>query len=153
MSNFKNDIEVLKCWIGKKGIDLYSDKKTEGEYNPHHGYIKYNTSYSFENQLYELLHECGHYLIDKNSMKKGNFVYHKQVEALEDYRKERSYVYRMEVIREEFDAWERGWRLSKRLNLSSANINNYKKQMSRYIGTYFEWFCNRDWSDGLESAG
>ena len=89
-----------------------------------------------ESRLYALLHECGHALIRKNWNKfRTEFCAHAEHDG--DGRKE-SKSFKISTLEEEIEAWKRGWKLAKRLNLS-LNKESYSKHKNKYLMTYIKW--------------
>ena len=92
-----------------------------------------------ESRLFALLHECGHALIRKNWTKfKTEFCAHAEHDG--DGRKETKSL-KISTLEEEFEAWKRGWKLAKRLNLR-LDKDAYTKHKNKYIMTYIEWAAN-----------
>ena len=92
-----------------------------------------------ESRLFALLHECGHALIRKNWTKfKTEFCAHAEHDG--DGRKETKSL-KISTLEEEFEAWKRGWKLAKRLNLQ-LDKDAYTKHKNKYIMTYIEWAAN-----------
>ena len=89
-----------------------------------------------ESRLFALLHECGHALIRKNWTKfKTEFPAHAEHDG--DGRKETKSL-KISTLEEEFEAWKRGWKLSKRLNLR-LDKDSYEKHKNKYVMTYIKW--------------
>ena len=92
-----------------------------------------------ENRLFALLHECGHALIRRDWTKfKTEFCAHAEHDG--DGRKETKSL-KISTLEEEFEAWKRGWKLAKRLNLQLAK-DAYTKNKDKYIMTYIKWAAN-----------
>jgi Zn-dependent M32 family carboxypeptidase len=92
-----------------------------------------------ESRLFALLHECGHALIRRDWTKfKTEFCAHAEHDG--DGRKETKSL-KISTLEEEFEAWKRGWKLAKRLNLQ-LDKDAYTKHKNKYIMTYIEWAAN-----------
>lgn len=92
-----------------------------------------------ESRLFALLHECGHALIRKNWTKfKTEFCAHAEHDG--DGRKETNSL-KISTLEEEFEAWKRGWKLAKRLNLK-LDKDAYNKHKDKYLMTYIKWAAN-----------
>lgn len=139
---FKNCLKKITKWLKKKnytiilhnGIDsvCFTDKKV---------YIGQRSS--MENQIYSLLHECGHILQhQKKSVFNKSFKY--QHYAQEDKRKARSYAYRISVLEEEIDAWKRGKKLAYKLKID-IDENKFEKYKAKYTMTYVNWAASQVW--------
>ena len=92
-----------------------------------------------ESRLFALLHECGHALIRRDWTKfKTEFCAHAEHDG--DGRKETKSL-KISTLEEEFEAWKRGWKLAKRLNLQ-LDKDAYTKHKNKYIMTYITWAAN-----------
>jgi hypothetical protein len=92
-----------------------------------------------ENRLFALLHECGHALIRRDwTTFKTEFCAHAEHDG--DGRKETKSL-KISTLEEEFEAWKRGWKLAKRLNLQ-LDKDAYTKNKDKYIMTYIKWAAN-----------
>ena len=92
-----------------------------------------------ESRLFALLHECGHALIRRDWTKfKTEFCAHAEHDG--DGRKETKSL-KISTLEEEFEAWKRGWKLAKRLNLQ-LDKDAYTKNKDKYIMTYIKWAAN-----------
>jgi len=92
-----------------------------------------------ESRLFALLHECGHALIRRDWTKfKTEFCAHAEHDG--DKRKETN-SFKISTLEEEFEAWKRGWKLAKRLNLQ-LDKDAYTKHKDKYIMTYIKWAAN-----------
>jgi len=141
----KKAIQNLKkvfSWLNNKGYEvifhndsdsvIFSDRK-----------IFIDKRSNLENQLYSILHECGHILQHQNkSIFNKSFKY--QHVAENDKRKARSYAYRLSVLEEEIDAWKRGKKLAKRLNIKLDEIK-FEKYKAKYTMTYVNWAASKEW--------
>jgi len=128
-------------WIKKKGYTFeLSDKDL---YDPDERKIYVKKRLSKHHRLYAGLHECGHLLVQQNI-----FSYEKryktQVDGVMDGRKRSSLRYRIDFLKEEYDAWDRGFRLAKRLGIY-VNKDNYYNYASKCLGSYCQWVVAKDW--------
>ena len=101
--------QKITKWLKQYDIILIPGKTDE--FHPHDKAITYSRrSKCKKKQIYSILHECGHHLIqDADDYE----VKHKtQVEAINDGRKKRSLRWRIDYLKEEFRAWEVGKDLS-----------------------------------------
>ncbi len=92
--------------------------------------IVYNAQGSYKNQLYTLLHEAGHFLQEKSrNFSAMSLVYDKKADELHtNYQKFR-------ILEQEMDAWERGARLAKYLDIK-LDIIDYRKNAAYFIMCY-----------------
>ena len=131
----------LLQWIRSRG---YSFKEADEDlYDPNSKTIFVNKRLMNKNKLYSTLHECGHLLVQQNT-----FLYEKryksQVEGLFDKRKCRSVRWRIDFLKEEYDAWDRGYRLAKRLKIPISK-ERYYDYASKCLATYCRWVTDKEW--------
>jgi len=128
-------------WIKKKGF-IYEEGKND-LYEPTEKKIYVNKRLNKQNKLYSVLHECGHLLVQQNifSYEKR---YKSQVDGIFDKRKCRSLRWRIDFLKEEYDAWDRGYRLAKRLKIP-INKERYYDYASKCLESYCEWVTSKDW--------
>lgn len=145
-TKFNQNIKKIKKWAEGNNIKLVATtKEGNGSWCPKTKIISYNSRLSLENRLFVILHECGHFLVERG-LNSENTRYSIQNKAMVDKRHKFSQAYRIEILREEFDAWERGERLAKRLKLD-VDLENYKKFSTKCVVTYCDWIARRDWGE------
>jgi len=123
-------IKKLTRWASKLGYKIYFGFLYDDEINFIEKTITICTRYKKESQLYALVHECGHVVINKK---------------LDSFKKryiEHSKIYQIDAIAEEIDAWRRGQELATRLKIT-INGDNYNKEMAKWVYTYVEEACER----------
>jgi len=114
-------------------------KKPGGIYNAVEKSITIAGRTAPEKQLYMLLHECGHHLIgfDKCDERFGMgypYVNDPQINA--------TFQHRIACLEEEIEAWHRGWRLAKRLQLDLKR-DQFDKVKLECLRTYIKWANSR----------
>ncbi len=123
MKDFKQQlieigIETLENWTYKKGYTTDFDYCVQDEFRPNDKLITINTRQGRENQLYALLHECGHLILDKNEESYAKkYPSSMKLAYRNNKRLEKSYKYKVDVVAEEIDAWRKGRALANRLNI------------------------------------
>ena len=132
---FKSCIEAVELWLCSKDYEiLYETDAQDGIYYCARQ-IVLNSRNHVEKRLYILLHECGHLLI--NSTKRDRvFALSRNTEAVMGNRTTRKR--RVAVLSEEIEAWKRGERLAKRLQLR-INEDKFDKMRANAIMSYVEW--------------
>lgn len=138
---FDLGISKLVDWICVRGWSVEFDYLGQDEMDPALKIISISTRQGFEKQLYTLLHECGHVLVQKNTIS-----YNKKYPAtakMNSYKSinkqlERSPKYKVDIISEEIDAWDRGRKLAKRLDIY-INNEKYNDMSSKCIYSYIGW--------------
>ena len=128
-------------WIRKRGFNYVEGD--EDLYEPDGKKIIVNKKLNKENKLYSALHECGHLLVQKNifSYEKR---YKSQVDGISDGRRRKSLQWRIDFLKEEYDAWDRGFRLAKRLKIP-INKGRYDNYASKCLKTYCHWVVDKEW--------
>jgi hypothetical protein len=143
--NDLRDIYILRRlvdWGSKRGIKVLFKTTTRDFQCGRMIYI--NRRLSVQEQVTSLLHEYGHFLMMRDSeaySKKYAYGYRTDdsVELPLGYPKIRSdLVYRASVVAEECEAWERGFRLAKRLNLR-IDRRRFEISRSQCLKEYFIW--------------
>ena len=136
---FESGIEELIEWTNKKGYDIEFDYCVHDEFRPSDKSISISTRQGPENQLYALLHECGH-LILQNNENLYNKKYPssaKMATCNSNLRLERSSRYKVDVLTEEIDAWRKGKDLAKRLEIY-IDEDRYYLLMSKCVYSYIK---------------
>jgi antirestriction protein ArdC len=128
----KENLKTLLNWADDKGIDI---RWSNGYgYYPDENYITMSNRGTDKNKFYTLLHEIGHY-IQGNSRSPHPFTHHDS-----DKKTLLSMYYNMQ---EEIDAWERGFKLAKKLKIP-IDKKDYDMYASKYIASYIYY-----WNDAL----
>jgi len=137
---FEDGFSRTTEWLEKKGWTYECDYCVRDEMSSQGKYITISKRQGQEKQLYSLLHECGHLLIQNNDEKyersyptqarMNQFQAHRGIEKSKDYK--------VDVVREEIEAWDRGKKLANRLGIF-VDEKNFRKVSSQCIYTYIEW--------------
>jgi hypothetical protein len=124
-------------WCKSKGITVQLHAASVGQYVPEDKMIFITQRARPEYQLHILLHECGHMLIDKHDSKER---FKRGYRGDKDNRVKRTATHRTDVVLEEAEAWERGWRLALRLGaLRDDQRLSYDRTRTMNLHTYFSW--------------
>ena len=112
----EKSIEILTDWVEKT--------------------IYIHTRQGIENEVYSLLHECGHLLIflDNKSFERSYPMYAYAATK----RQEGTNKWKVSVIAEEYEAWKRGRKLATKLNIP-VDKKKYDKAMTDAIMSYIRW--------------
>jgi len=103
-----------------------------------------NSRLSDEKTLYTLLHEYGHAVLRNNE--KYCKIYRSQFKEKIDGRHGRSNSFKIDVLREEFDAWRIGLEMAESLDIP-IDLEKYDKYSSKYLKSYCHWVCDSNqWS-------
>jgi len=129
-------LDTLCQWANKRGHIVEFQTKEIDSLCYEDKTIYINTRQGVESQLYSLLHECGHLLIylGQQGFKEEYPMYAYAATK----RQEGTKKYKISVIGEEYEAWRRGRKLAKRLNIE-VNKNKFDSTMARNLMTYFKW--------------
>ena len=138
---FKTGLDILEGWAFDKNWIIELEYLGKDEMDPGSKTISISTRQGIENQLYTLLHECGHILVQSN-----HTMYAKRYPATAklnictgvNRRLEKSKKYKVDVISEEIEAWQRGKKLAERLGIY-INEDKFNEIMNKCIFTYVEW--------------
>lgn len=131
-------LSSLTTWCTKRGIIVEFKKAANGAFFPDEKRIEINARLKPENQVYCLLHECGHVLIGhKNTNERFGMGY----PSSNVPRIARRLTHKCDVIDEELEAWYRGFKLSRRLkfNVDKQRFDAFKSKM---IISYMKWALN-----------
>ncbi len=127
-------LEILIDWCKSKRLDVAFGRIPNGVYEHDKRLITINGSLTPENQLFVLMHECGHHLIGQpNPDDRYGSGHH-----VRDPEVKKTIVHRVDVIDEELEAWARGLKLTKRLGMT-IDLDRYNRTRSEYIKTYLKW--------------
>ena len=128
------DINKLIHWADDRGYQVLIDSDGDDTicYESKTIYIK--SSRREEIQLYILLHECGHLLVDKNGST------HK-FELVKDSYSDKAQITKTYNVIEEIEAWKRGRMLADRLDIR-IDEGKWQKEVSRAITKYMKWALN-----------
>lgn len=126
-------------WCSSKNITVQFGKKPGGVYNAVDRTITIAGRAAPEKQLYMLLHECGHHLIGFDEMDERFGMGYPFVE---DPVVNTTFHHRVACLEEEMEAWNRGWRLSKRLHLQLER-EAFDKVRLDCLRSYIKWVNGR----------
>jgi len=136
IERFITGLRVVVEWCGARALSVKFQNQWGGMYDPIDKEVTISVRAPLHEQLYFLLHECGHHLIGPKERHQrygmgyanmtpwaGNTNHHK-----------------LDVLEEEFEAWHRGWRLGIRLGvLNKGDKEAYDKIRVKMLKTYVRW--------------
>ena len=132
-------LEKICEWVASKNHSVDFDYCVQDEFRPDDKMITISTRQGREKQLYSLLHECGHLILQNNenlyndkypsSAKMANYNSNRTLE--------RSEKYKVDVMAEEIDAWRKGKDLAKRLDIYIEE-DNYYSISTKCLYTYIK---------------
>lgn len=135
----RSKINKLVEWAQSKNWTVHFSSTANDKMSPWDREIEINTRYSEEIQLYGLLHECGHVIIQKNKNYSKKYTYASKVDKMPSKNSQllSSKKYQVDLIAEEIEAWRKGKELAKRLNLK-INEEKYNNEMFKYVYSYIQ---------------
>ena len=129
-------IERVIEWCEGRGIKVYHDDEDHGGmWIPDSKEIIIDSRLSSKKQLYTLLHECGHALIDSTTSKVAELRFGDAYSVEEMARTD---VDKINIVAVELEAWARGLQMAERLDIN-IDAEEYNKERVRAIKTYMEW--------------
>lgn len=134
------DIQTVLEWTDKKQIIVDFYYKDGSKYFIDSKTIQICNRSKFEIQLYSLLHECGHYLIDESALKNPKTYFEKFPHGYLSGKSEDkdSIQYKISILAEEIEAWNRGFSLSQRLGIK-LNDKIFERDKNRALKSYIQW--------------
>jgi len=134
MLNIEQSLELIESWLDKKGFVLCKSKKRtiEDEVDFERKVVFLSLRSSPINQLYSLLHECGHVIIRGRKDYKIKYKSHYKVSEEVIPPTMQSSI---EEVEEEINAWREGENLCVKLSID-INTDEYYKYASRWIMGY-----------------
>ena len=132
-------LEKICEWVANKNHSVDFDYCVQDEFRSFDQLITISTRQGIENQLYSLLHECGHLILHNNEN-----LYNKKYPSsaklatyTQNSRIARSPKYKVDVLSEEIDAWRKGKELANRLAVQ-IDEENYYSVMTRCVYSYIK---------------
>ena len=137
---FEAGMSRIIDWLDNKGWELNIDYCSQDELRPEVKQITINGRQGIEKQLYSLLHECGHLLIQQNWNKyEKDYPVTARMNCYAVNRQlERTAKYKVDIISEEIEAWKRGKTLAKKLGIY-INEEKFNVLTSECVFTYIQW--------------
>lgn len=107
------DLEAIVSWCEDRGLEVVFTRRAAGIYQVDSKKISVASNLRPHKQVCVMLHECGHYLVgrEEDHDKFGMGYPQTDPEVTKTFR------HRVAVLEEELEAWHRGWKLAKRLEL------------------------------------
>lgn len=134
-------IERVVAWAASRGLKVdFHSKIDVGRYYSGTRTVEVSSRFGPEKQLIIALHELGHYLIEAGG-RTGELFPH-GYNRIEEGNPSRDALHKIDVVAEEFEAWHRGWNLSKRLKIPVDRVY-YDTIRAEYLKSYFKWALRR----------
>jgi len=140
----KEGFKSLERWVNAKNFEVDYEYNTVDYIDEDERQIIINTRSGAEIQLYALLHECGHLIIRKSKDYKSKYPVSCKLQS-KNKQIEGSIAYKMDVVREEIEAWDKGKDLAKRLNIH-LDEQKFLNLVNKCVMTYIEWAAKPGYS-------
>ena len=130
------DLEFLESYlITEYDAEIVWGKDEKDAYYYDVNCIGINTTRRKEIQLFCLLHEAGHLILEKNEDFKDNYpAVHKDG---------RTKLSRIDIIREEIDAWAEGRELARRLSIE-IDDHRWSRYWKHQVYKYVKWAVDKE---------
>lgn len=134
---FLEKLERVVEWCEGRGIKVFHSNTEDrgGMWVPDFKEIVIDSRLSPKKQLYTLLHECGHALIDSTVSRVADVRYG---DAYSIEEMARTDVDKINIVAVELEAWARGLQMAERLGID-VNADEYNRERVRAIKTYMAW--------------
>ena len=134
MTDIEQSLSAIESWLDKKGFVLCkSNKRTiQDEVDFERKVVFLSLRSSPINQLYSVLHECGHIIVRGKKTYKQQFREH--IKAAEGESKT-TIISAVQEVEEEILAWRKGAELAKKLHIS-LDREKYFKYGYKWVMTY-----------------
>ncbi len=133
MKKNNKKFEKIRNWIEDKGYSVRFGSYDCVDYATKEVVI-YNNRYSTKHLIYSALHECGHVVLGNRDNYCRDFKSIIKADSV-DGRHYRSNLYKYKKLKEEIDAWEEGYTLSKQLDIK-IDKDDYDHYAARNFITY-----------------
>lgn len=131
----RGDLEILEAWCARRGILVSYVPNCQSSLFTNPFSIVLNPRLGLQKLTGVFLHECGHVLVEQSTMKaSGELLY-----PSSNYT--RTTRYKVDIIENEFLAWQRGWDLAKKLGISMSR-EKYLEIRDEMIKRYLSWAVN-----------
>jgi len=132
---YKESINIITRWAASKGYSTFGKWEIDAFYDKDKEIVYSLSTRNPKNQMYSLLHECGHALAYESKGYKDRFPTLAARRFKTAKVNPRTNTFKVEGIIEEYDAWHRGLKLAERLGIE-VDKEDYGKYASRYVMTY-----------------
>ncbi len=128
-------IRMIEAWATTKGYKVLGKWEEDAYYEEDKEIVYSLRTKKKKNQMYSLLHECGHALAYNSQGYKNRFPTMSKRRFKTAKVNPRTNAFRVEQIIEEHDAWVRGLKLARRLGIE-IDKEDYNNYASRNVMTY-----------------
>jgi hypothetical protein len=132
---YEQNINIITQWAATKGYSVFGKWEIDAFYDKDKEIVYSLRTKEKKNQMYSLLHECGHALAFESKGYKDRFPTMSKRRFKTAKVNSRTNTFKVEEIIEEYDAWARGYNLACRLGIE-IDKNDFDKYASRYVMSY-----------------
>ncbi|NBT35820.1 MAG: hypothetical protein EBT03_09860 [Betaproteobacteria bacterium] len=132
-----SDMQLVIEWCTEKKVDVVFTRRPNGIINFTDRQISITSNARPVKQLVYLLHECGHLLIGTGE-EDDRFRFGYPVQWKEVQMSSKAFAHKLACVEEEFEAWHRGWRLSRRLGLDLKR-QQFDLVRRECLKSYLKW--------------
>ena len=132
---YKTYIEMITQWAAAKDYKVLGKWEEDAYYEDEKEIVYSLRTKNEKNQVYSLLHECGHALAYESKGYQGRFPTLAKHRFKTAKVNPRTNTYKVESILEEDDAWARGLKLAERLGIE-LDKEDYGRYASRWVMSY-----------------
>jgi hypothetical protein len=129
-----NGLKTIIDWCNDRNVFIEFAKCRGGGYDEALGIITVSSRLTPEMQCYYLLHECGHFLIYSSSPKRFPSGYAQAYNS----KMNRTLRHRSDVLEEEYEAWNRGLKLGRKLKIK-IDKKRFINEKCNALMTYMAW--------------
>lgn len=124
-------LDIVVSWLNNLGVAVvyHHDQTVENQYCNTTKQISIKVNDDKQQQLFSLLHEAGHAILNWNQ------CFHKEAYPWKHHKDPDIQLWLKDLLQEEYDAWQEGWELSKKLNLN-LDLNDYELCADDCLNSY-----------------
>lgn len=133
---FIRAIDKVVRWCLSQGLSVQFTSQCGGIYYPEEKKVTLTSRAQPRFQLFLLLHEIGHFLVASTE----NHTRYSQGYRNVDPRVTSTFIHRLDIVDEEFEAWARGWSLGERLKiLKNDDRIAFDRIRANMLKDYLKW--------------
>lgn len=134
-----SSLEVLVAWCTGRKMEVVFARRSNGYFSPGERRAYISGRLSPQNQLYFLLHECGHFLIGTGSDPTARFGMGYQ-QTCPNVKK--TFHHKLDIFDEEMEAWWRGLKLAAKLEIT-IDRGSFDKERLKALHSYANWIVGK----------
>lgn len=135
-------IERVVEWARGRDITIDFIKVSVARFHSTTRRVEVSTHLPVESQLHVMLHELGHFLIEEDGEVQVIRRFPNGYVKINNDLPGRGVLHKVDVVAEEFEAWERGRRLAEDLQIA-LDRQAFDETRAKYLQSYFKWALKR----------